>query len=201
MLAEISPLKTQDLAEAVALDLQIFGGWWSLQGYQQELDRLSSTLLGLRLRMEASNPAIHDDQTASSHPLIGISCLWRVEDEAHITMLGIHPQHQGQGLGQALLTSLLTLARLEQANRATLEVNVANSAAVKLYKKLGFKTAGQRPHYYDNGEDALILWQGDLQTPQFQQSLEVWQRDTEHQLALWGCSGLKMIWGDAKADS
>lgn len=201
MLAEVSPLSTQDLADAVALDLQVFDGWWSLQGYQQELDRLSSTLLGLRVRQEASNPAIPHDETVSSLPLVGIGCLWRIEDEAHITMLGIHPQSQGRGLGQALLTSLLTLARLEQANRATLEVNVANSAAVKLYQKLGFKTAGRRPHYYDNGEDALILWQGSLQTPQFQQSLEVWQRDTEHRLAQWGCTGLKMIWGDAKAST
>lgn len=201
MLAEVSPLNTQDLADAVALDLQVFGGWWTLQGYQQELDRLSSTLLGLRVPMNVSNPAIHHEETVFSPALVGISCLWRIEDEAHITMLGIHPQYQGRGLGLALLTSLLTLARFEQANRATLEVNVANSAAVKLYQKLGFKTAGRRPHYYDNGEDALILWQGDLQTPQFQQSLKVWQRETKHRLALWGCTGLKMIWGNSKAGS
>lgn len=199
MLVEVSPLQAQDLADAVALDLQIFGGWWSLQGYQQELDRLSSTLVGLRVHQERSASTVPHDGTASSPPLVGIGCLWRVEDEAHITMLGIHPQYQGRGLGQALLTSLLTLARLEQANRATLEVNIANAAAVKLYQKLGFKTAGRRPHYYDNGEDALILWQGSLQTPQFQQSLEVWQRDTEHRLALEGCTGLKMIWGKPRA--
>ncbi|KAI9131620.1 GNAT family N-acetyltransferase [Acaryochloris sp. CCMEE 5410] len=201
MLVEVSPLQAQDLADAVALDLQIFGGWWSLQGYQQELDRLSSTLLGLRVRRERSASTVPHDETSSSPPLVGIGCLWRVEDEAHITMLGIHPQYQSRGLGQALLTSLLALARLEQANRATLEVNVANSAAVKLYQKLGFKTAGRRPHYYDNGEDALILWQGSLQAPQFQQSLEEWQRDTEHRLARWGCTGLNLIWGEPKASS
>lgn len=201
MLVEVSPLQAQDLADAVALDLQIFGGWWSLQGYQQEVDRLSSTLVGLKVHQEGSNPTIPDDGTASLPSLVGIGCLWRVEDEAHITMLGIHPQYQGRGLGQALLVSLLTLARMEQANRATLEVNVANSAAVKLYQKLGFKTAGRRPHYYDNGEDALILWQGSLQTLQFQQSLEEWQRDTEHRLAQWGCTSLNLIWGEPKASS
>jgi len=201
MLAEVSPLDHRDLADAVVLDLQIFNGWWSLQGYQQELDRGSSTLLGLRLRSENSNSAINNNQTVTPYPLIGISCLWRVLDEAHITMLGIHPQYQGQGLGQALLLSLMTLARLEQANRATLEVRIANHRAVALYQKFGFKTAGRRPHYYEDGEDALILWQSHLQTPQFQLSLEAWQRHTEHRLATWGCHGLEMIWGASHLDS
>lgn len=197
MIVEVNCLDTQDLADAVALDCQIFGGWWGSQGYQQELDRLSSTLLGMRLCSEVSLQAIQNDRITASPPLVGISCLWRVVDEAHITMLGIHPQYQGRGLGRVLLLSLLKLARLDQANRATLEVSAANPTAIALYQKFGFQTAGRRPHYYDNGEDALILWQGNLQTPQFMRSLEGWERATKRRLATWGCQEIKMIWADS----
>jgi ribosomal-protein-alanine N-acetyltransferase len=57
--------------------------------------------------------------------------------------------------------------------RATLEVRVSNKAAISLYQKFGFKTAGQRRRYYkDNDEDALILWLGNIQYPEFQDTLE-----------------------------
>ena len=97
MIAEVSPLVSQDLADAVALDLQIFGGWWSLQGYQRELQRFSSALFGLRLQSERSSTDPQNLSVSASPSLIGIGCLWRVLDEAHITMLGIHPQYQGKG--------------------------------------------------------------------------------------------------------
>ena len=43
--------------------------------------------------------------------------------------------------------------------RYTLEVRQSNAAAIELYQRFGFRTAGQRRRYYqDNGEDALIMW-------------------------------------------
>ncbi len=201
MKAEVSLLLAQDLAEAVALDLQIFGGWWSWQSYQQELQRSSSSLLGLRLLSKSSNWETRPGLRQGSSLLVGLSCLWRVLDEAHITMLGIHPQYQRQGLGQALLLALLTVAHQHQSTRATLEVQETNQPAVSLYQKFGFKTAGRRSHYYGEGEDALILWQGNLQTLQFQQSLAVWQRETEHRLAMWGCQGLRLMWDESNASA
>ena len=41
----------------------------------------------------------------------------------------------------------------------TLEVRVSNRDAIAMYERLGFRSAGVRPRYYqDNGEDALIMW-------------------------------------------
>jgi N-acetylglutamate synthase len=48
-------------------------------------------------------------------------------------------RHRGQGLGRALMTSLLVWAKKEGAQRAFLQVDVTNTVAVKLYESLGFR--------------------------------------------------------------
>ncbi|MBP5975132.1 ribosomal protein S18-alanine N-acetyltransferase [Brasilonema sp. CT11] len=111
---------------------------------------------------------------ASSVRLLGISCFWSILDEAHITILAIHPQYHRQGFGQALLYSVLKSAWKRGLERATLEVRASNSAAISLYQKFGFKIAGRRRRYYKDDEDALILWLGNLQQPQFQKTLHDW---------------------------
>ncbi|MGB8701754.1 MAG: hypothetical protein WCD18_20245, partial [Thermosynechococcaceae cyanobacterium] len=48
----------------------------------------------------------------------------------------------------------------------------SNQAAIALYTKLGFTTAGRRPKYYsDTGEDALVMWRSGLQSLEFAQEL------------------------------
>ncbi|MFM7367380.1 MAG: ribosomal protein S18-alanine N-acetyltransferase, partial [Sphaerospermopsis kisseleviana] len=92
------------------------------------------------------------------------------------TILAVHPEYQGQGLGQALLYALLKTASDRGLERATLEVRVSNEKAISLYEKFGFKTAGKRPRYYqDNNEDALILWTSNLQQPSFLKNLDDWE--------------------------
>jgi ribosomal-protein-alanine N-acetyltransferase len=198
VITAIKPLEFSGLPAAVDLDVLLFGGWWSLQSYQQEWERPNSSLIGLHLQParlrepDVSRGDTQPDPLAVPPQLIGTGCLWRIEDEAHITLLGVHPHYQGRGLGQALLLALLQTAQFHQAARASLEVSVANSPAIALYTKLGFQIAGRRPHYYGQGEDALILWQGDLQTPLFLRSLQEWQLDTQQRLAHWGCQELKI---------
>ncbi|MBW4597139.1 MAG: ribosomal protein S18-alanine N-acetyltransferase [Brasilonema angustatum HA4187-MV1] len=110
---------------------------------------------------------------ASSVRLLGISCFWSILDEAHITILAVHPQYHRQGFGQVLLYSVLKSACKRGLERATLEVRASNSAAISLYQKFGFKIAGRRRRYY-NDEDALVFWLGNLQQPQFQKTLHDW---------------------------
>ncbi|NMG20506.1 ribosomal protein S18-alanine N-acetyltransferase [Brasilonema bromeliae] len=159
---EIKHLTSADLSAVLELDQICFGGLWTLQGYQRELDSPNSDLLGLF-------------SGGSVVRLLGISCFWSILDEAHITILAVHPQYHRQGFGQALLYSVLKTACKGGLERATLEVRASNSAAISLYQKFGFKIAGRRRRYYkDNDEDALILWLGDLQQPQFQKTLHDW---------------------------
>jgi ribosomal-protein-alanine N-acetyltransferase len=70
--------------------------------------------------------------TISDHEetkVIGLGCFWAILEEAHITLLAIHPDFQGQGLGKLLLASLLEDAVKRKLERATLEVNRHRSLA------------------------------------------------------------------------
>lgn len=106
------------------------------------------------------------------NPLIGLGCYWSILEEAHITILAVHPDYQHQGLGQLLLYALLRDAKKRRLEWATLEVKPSNQAALSLYQKFGFIEAGRRRRYYkDTGEDALILWRGGLQKQDFKETL------------------------------
>jgi ribosomal-protein-alanine N-acetyltransferase len=168
---KLRSLTTDDLSAILELDQACFGGLWTMEGYQRELDSPNSELLGLFAPL-------------SSMKLVGMGCFWAILDEAHITILAVHPQYHRQSLGQALLYALLKTACDRGLERATLEVRASNVAAISLYQKFGFKTAGRRRRYYkDNGEDALILWLSDLQYPQFQKTLENWHTTVSKQLS------------------
>jgi ribosomal-protein-alanine N-acetyltransferase len=104
--------------------------------------------------------------------LVGYGGLMFVLDEAHVTTLSVHPDHQGQGIGTRLLTALVREA-LDRGTRAlTLEVRASNGAAQALYRRFGFVPAGVRKNYYaEVGEDAVIMWAHDIDGPEYAERL------------------------------
>jgi [ribosomal protein S18]-alanine N-acetyltransferase len=160
---QVAPAAIADLGAIADLDQRCFGGLWSPDAYQREIESPNSDLLLLN----------GGDAQA---PLLGLGCLWAILEEAHITILAVHPQYRRLGYGRRLLTALLTAAHQRGLEWATLEVRPSNQAAVRLYEQFGFATVGRRRRYYqDNGEDALILWHKGLQTPEFKVVLEQWR--------------------------
>ena len=154
------------LPAVVELDQLCLGGLWSIDGYQREIDSPNSELLVLKFSSPANELGA----------VIGLACLWCIVDEAHITLLAVHPDYQRRGLGQLLLRSLLSQAVGRQMARATLEVRAGNQGAIALYTQFGFEQAGRRRGYYQaTGEDALIFWRPGLQTPEFALELSAWQ--------------------------
>lgn len=166
---ELHPLTDRWLDAAVELDRITLGSMWTRSGYQREIDSPNSELLMLT-------------SDAVEVP-IALGCLWAILDEAHITLLAVHPDYQRQGLGQAMLLALLIAARQRNLSWATLEVRTSNQVAIDLYAKFGFTEVGKRPKYYpDNGEDALILWRRGLQSDEFAQELATWQQQINQRL-------------------
>lgn len=91
--------------------------------------------------------------------IIGYAGLWHICDEGHITNIAVHPEFRGNGIGSALMESLLDYAKNEGITGLTLEVRRSNTTAQALYRKYGFENSGMRKAYYaDNNEDAIIMW-------------------------------------------
>ncbi|MCS2160467.1 L-methionine sulfoximine/L-methionine sulfone acetyltransferase [Scandinavium sp. H11S7] len=68
---------------------------------------------------------------------------WRAFDGFRHTVehsVYVHPQHQGKGLGRALLTQLITEARLIGKHVMVAGIESQNQASLKLHETLGFVT-------------------------------------------------------------
>jgi [ribosomal protein S18]-alanine N-acetyltransferase len=193
---KLQPPQSEQLSQVVDLDRRCLGGLWSLEGYQRELNSPNSSLLVLSIPIEIDKSdrllertSLHissppNPTIANREQIVGFGCFWAILEEAHITLLMIHPEYQGQGLGQLLLVALLEDAMRRKLERATLEVRVSNKAAISLYKKFGFQVAGRRKGYYqETGEDASILWRGDLHRPEFAEEIKTWQKHIRDRLA------------------
>lgn len=212
-LLEIKSIAPETLSAVLELDKLCFGGLWTLDGYQRELDSPNSVLLGLFLEDTGQgrdrevgrlgdrvSGRVRDDRATHPPlspcppcPLLSMGCFWEIVDEAHITLLAVHPRYQRQGLGQAMLLTLIAQAADRGLERATLEVRASNQSALSLYQKFGFKIAGRRRGYYeDTNEDALILWISLLQHPDFHTTLASWYKQASDRLAAFGWD-LKII--------
>ena len=123
------------------------------------------------------------DKVYSQQNVVGFAGLWLMVDEAHITTLAVDPDHQGNGLGELLLVSLLELSKNLKARLCTLEVRPSNAVAHELYLKYGFYDHGVRRHYYsDDGEDALVMWSPELNDGYFQSSVLPLRSMLEHRV-------------------
>jgi [ribosomal protein S18]-alanine N-acetyltransferase len=155
-------LTAESLDQLVDLDRLCFGKLWSRDQYQRELDSPNSDIIGL----------------TQGETLLAYGCVWAILDEAHITIVAVHPDYPRQRLGTSILIGLMKSAIARNLARATLEVRVSNQAAIGLYEKFGFDTAGRRKKYYeDTGEDALILWKGRIQGAEYQSQLQNLQQN------------------------
>ena len=80
---------------------------------------------------------------------------------------------EGTEAGQPVVASdrlLLALAEaaIERGDAAwTLEVRVSAKGAQELYRRFGFTPAGVRARYYENTEDAIVMWCQDIQTDDY----------------------------------
>ena len=78
--------------------------------------------------------------------------------EADIQTIAVLAEHQGRGLGRAMLTQLLTEARHGGVREVFLEVRADNPGAQHLYETLGFERIAVRARYYmPDGVDAVVM--------------------------------------------
>ena len=90
--------------------------------------------------------------------IIAYTCVWISFEDADVADIAVAKKFRGQGIGTQLFAEIIRRAKLRGLTAITLEVRVSNVAAIKLYEKFGLKSVGVRKGYYEDGEDALIMW-------------------------------------------
>ena len=103
--------------------------------------------------------------------IIGYLGLMFVEDQIHVNTIATDPDARHEKVATRLLLDGIDAALQRGVRRLTLEVAVSNEAAQRLYRWFGLAPVGVRKGYY-RGEDALVMWGGDLLDP-----VEVARRD------------------------
>lgn len=139
--AAIRRLAYSDLPKVVSIERRSFPTPWSLAMFVLELSKPSGICLA----------------AAEGDELLGYLVCSRYDQVWHLMNVAVAPERRRAGVARGLISRLVE----EGGGRLpfTLEVRVSNRPAIAMYERLGFRSAGVRPRYYqDNGEDALIMW-------------------------------------------
>jgi ribosomal-protein-alanine N-acetyltransferase len=81
---------------------------------------------------------------------------WQYLD-LHVLKVATRPAYRRQGLGRRLMTIAEQHAAEMAGETVTLEVRTSNSAAIAMYRSMGYEQVGVRGAYYADLSDALIM--------------------------------------------
>jgi ribosomal-protein-alanine N-acetyltransferase len=134
-------LAYSDLPAVISIERRSFPTPWSLAMFVLELSKPSGICLAATVEDE----------------LVGYLVCSRYDQVWHLMNVAVAPERRRSGIARRLIGKLVDEAGGDLP--FTLEVRVSNRPAITMYERLGFRSAGVRPRYYqDNGEDALIMW-------------------------------------------
>lgn len=150
----IAPMQRRDLAEVLRIEQVSYPAPWSAEVFRGELTRVA--------RGDGDYLVVR-----RGNELIGYGGLMYVLDEAHVTNIVVAAPHRGSGLGTRILAELAWRAIGRGCTGLTLEVRAGNHAAQALYARFGFERAGIRVRYYENTEDAIVMWCHDIGSADF----------------------------------
>ncbi len=144
----IEPMTTADLPAVLRIEGLSFSTSWPVNAFANEIrdNKLAHYFVG---RV--------DDR------VVAYGGIWVILEDSHITTIAVDPACRGRRFGELMLLKLLDEAIVHGASWITLEVRESNDVAQRLYRKYGFTTVSTRRGYYsDNGENALVMWAGNL---------------------------------------
>lgn len=82
----------------------------------------------------------------------------RSDRYGHIVSVCVHPMYRRRGFGAELIGAIEKIfAKDFNVCRYRLEVRTSNTAAINLYKKLGYNIIDKIRYYYPDGEDAYVM--------------------------------------------
>ena len=91
--------------------------------------------------------------------IVGLCGVQNISGEGEVTNVSVARDCRGEGIGYKMVKQLLERGVGIGIKDYTLEVRAANEPAIHLYERLGFKSEGVRPGFYDEPkDDAVIYW-------------------------------------------
>ena len=154
----IEPLRRRHLAAILPIEQASYPKPWTPGVFESEIE--------LAKRGERHYLVARDGSE-----LVGYAGLMFVVDDAHVTNIAVAPSRLRQGIATRLLAELAWEAIARNCHALTLEVRVSNVGAQALYREFGFAPAGVRKKYYENVEDAIVMWNNDLSLPEYRDHL------------------------------
>ena len=104
--------------------------------------------------------------------LVAYGGIWVIFEDAHVTTIAVLPDWRGRRYGEELLVRMLHEAIDRGASYISLEARESNVVAQNLYRKYGFSQISVRRGYYsDNGENAVVMWAGNLKSELYRNRL------------------------------
>lgn len=142
---EIRPLTMDHLAEVLRLNIRCFRDGDNYTKYTFEYLLNEPRTLSYRMVSPADE-------------MVGFAFVMVNENNAaHITTIGVAPEHRRRGIAGRLLAQIEDSLRKRDIGTVMLEVRVGNTSAAELYRKLGFNTVQRIGKYYNNGEDCYLM--------------------------------------------
>lgn len=154
----VEPLRRRHLADMMPIEQASYPRPWTTGVFQSEIEMMRR---GERLYLVAR----------AGSELVGYGGLMFVVDDAHVTNIAVAADRRRQGVATRLLAELAWAAIDRGCSALTLEVRVSNVGAQALYREFGFVPAGVRKQYYENVEDAIVMWCNDLAQPEYHERL------------------------------
>ena len=171
---ELSPMRRRDLRRGV-MDIEAvsYPRPWSQGVFESEIAQVRS---GTRYYLVARH--VPDGSSGRRARIVGYAGVWFSGDEAHVTNVAVAPAARRRGVASALMLGLADAAIGHECRSWTLEVRVSSTGAQELYRRFGFAPAGVRTRYYENTEDAIVMWCHDIQGAEYARLLDVIRTET-----------------------
>jgi ribosomal-protein-alanine N-acetyltransferase len=162
----IEPMRRRHLNQAIEIERDAYPRGWSQRLFAGELEQVRD---GTRCYLVGRR----------GRTVLGYAGLMFVVDEAHITNVAVTTQARRQRIATRLLIELAHAAIQRGCESWTLEVRASSTGAQELYRSFGFVPAGIRQNYYDNVEDAIVMWCHDIQSIAYSARLDALERPEE----------------------
>jgi len=157
------PMRRRHLRSVVRIEAQVYPRPWTHSLFVSELALRSSRAYYI---------------AKVGREIVGYAGLMMSLTDGHVTTIAVDPEWHRHGIGTRLLLALAREGIERGATALTLEVRLSNRGAQELYQRFGFTAVGVRKGYYaDTGEDALVMWAYDVNTPDYARLLRGIERN------------------------